>query len=176
MRPMTPQSCANREGATARSASGSSWLHHLQSVRGPTLRPRGVVEVPRKLCATDPMMFRTPLFLADTQTPSSCSTTDSRHAEADRGRTQRRLRARVSGSSSKSLCSFDSALMLRSLRISYVRRWFCGRLFPLFGGRLPYRRCSVRPPFPWAVGYRRKSVAGGGYRPLGRSRPPPPKG
>jgi hypothetical protein len=42
---------------------------------------------------------------------------------------------------------------------------FCGRLHALVGP----------DTLPWAVWYRRKSFAGGGSRPLGRSRPPPPK-
>jgi hypothetical protein len=68
----------------------------------------------------------------------------------------------------------DSALVLRKSRHSYVRRWICGRLIPFFAHACLH--ALVGPDtLPWAVWYRRNSFADGGSRPLGRSRPPPPK-
>src|SRR5271166_921754 len=58
---------------------------------------------------------------------------------------------------------------------SWVRWWVLWEVdSAFFCGRLPTRASQARPSSSWA-GCQTQSFAGGGSRPLDRSRPPPPK-
>jgi hypothetical protein len=126
----------------------------------------------RGSCVTYPAMFLTPLLVVDAQTQAQVAPRTLAAPRLTQGGHQRRLWASVSG--------WDRCDRRRlgaraeKSRHSYVRRWFCGRLIPFFADACLH--ALVGPDtLPWAVWYTRNSFAGGGSRPLGRSRPPPPK-
>jgi hypothetical protein len=130
------------------------------------------VRFPRKLCATHPAIFLTPLLVVDAQTQAQVALQtlaaprltqrghqrrlwrrfpDRPRDHCDRGR----LGAReVSAFISEALVLWEVDSVLADARL----------------------RALIGPDtHPWAGGYGRNSFAGGGSRPLGRSRPPPPK-